>query len=110
MWRALANRILELGWIDRNSTLEPGLFGLAKSHPGMTIWFTIDWLKYADKIMEEAKQQNLDIDNKPLVAYKCSVEEYENNFKEKELADIKEYSDYASVYSQVRKEITEDGE
>lgn len=110
MWKALASKIPELGWIDRNSTLSSKLFGIAKCHPGMTVWFTIDWIRYADKIIIEAEQQGIDIDNKPLVAYKCSIEEYEDEYKGKELVDIKEYNDYAAIYNQTRKEITEHGE
>ena len=110
MWKALAKRIPELGWIDRNSTLASGLFGIAKCHPGMTVWFTIDWITYADKIMAEAEKNGIDINRKPLVAYKCSQSEYVNEFSGKELADIKEYNDYAAIYNKVRKEITKDGE
>ena len=110
MWKALANSIPELGWINRNSTISHELFTIAKCHPGMTVWFTIDWVKYTEKITTKAEQENIDINYKPLVAYKCSMSEYETEFKGKELADIKDYNDYAAVYNQVRKEITENGE
>lgn len=110
MWKALASKIPELGWIDRNSTLVPGLFGLAQCHPGMSIWFTIDWVKYSDKITTKAKEEDIDIDKRPLVAYKCSQSEYEAEYKGKELTDVKEYNDYAAIYNQTRKEITEHGE
>lgn len=110
MWKALAKRVPELGWLDKNTTLSPALFGIAQCHPGMTVWFTIDWEKYTDKVKEEAVQENIDIDKRPLVAYKCSVEEYEQSYKGKELADIKQYNDYASVYNEVRKENFDHGE
>lgn len=110
MWKALAKAIPELGWIDRNSTLVPALFGLAECHPGMPFWFTIDWKNYADKMMSEAQQENIDIDKRPFVAYKCSQAKYETEYKGKELANIKQYNDYAVLYNQIRKEITEHGE
>ena len=109
MWKALASKIPELGWIDRNSTFESKLFALAECHPGMTIWFTIDWVRYAEKITTKAELENIDIDKRPLVAYKCSLSKYETDYKGKELADIKEYNDYAAIYNQVRKEITKNG-
>lgn len=110
MWKALAKRVPELGWIDRNSTLTHELFTIAKCHPGMTVWFTIDWVTYSQMINEKAREQNIDIDLKPFVAYKCSMSEYEKKFKGKELADLKDYNDYAAIYNEVRKETTKDGE
>lgn len=110
MWKALASKIPELGWIDRNSTLVPRLFAIAQCHPGMPIWFTIDWVKYEAKITEKAEQEKINIENRPLVAYKCSLSKYETDYKGKELADIKKYDDYAAIYNQTRKEITEHGE
>ena len=109
MWKALAKTIPELGWIDRNSTLCPELFGIAQAHPGMPVWFTIDWVKYTQMINQKAEEKNIDIDHKPLVAYKCSQSEYESKFKGKELAEPKSYNDYATIYNQIRKETTEDG-
>lgn len=109
MWKALAKRIPELGWLDRNSTLSSELFGIAQCHPGMPVWFTIKWEEYTNKINAKAEEENIDIDKRPLVAYKCSQSEYEAEYKGKELADIKEYNDYAAIYNQTRKEITEHG-
>lgn len=110
MWKALAKRIPELGWLDRNSTLVPEMFIIASCHPGMTFWFTIDWVKYSQAIIQKAKEQGIDIDNRSFVAYKCSLEKYETKYKGKELASKKEYHDYASIYNEVRKEMTKDGE
>lgn len=110
MWKALASKIPELGWLDRNSTLSSKLFGIAQCHPGMPVWFTIKWEEYTDKINAKAEEEKIDIDKRPLVAYKCSQEKYEENYKGKELVNKKEYNDYAAIYNQTRKEITEHGE
>ena len=110
MWKALAKRIPELGWLDRNSTLSVELFGIAQCHPGMPVWFTIRWEDYTNKINAKAEEESIDIDKRPLVAYKCSLSKYETEYKGKELAKIKEYNDYAAIYNQIRKETTKDGE
>lgn len=68
-WRALCSRIPELAWVDRNSTISPELFGIAKKHPGLVLRFGIDFVKYCDKITNRAKELGVDIDNKPLVTY-----------------------------------------
>lgn len=109
-WKALAKKIPELGWIDRNSTLTHELFAIAKCHPGIAFNFTVDWVKYSQMINQKAKEMGLDIDNKPFVAYACSFAEYENKFYEKQLADKKTYNDYVKEIAEVRKEVTDNGE
>lgn len=109
MWKAMAKAIPELGWLDRNTTLCHELFTIAKCHPGMPVWFTIDWVRYTQKIQNKAREEDVDIGSNPLVAHRCSQSEYEL-YKDKTLCKPKEYNDYATVFNQIRKEITEDGE
>lgn len=114
-WHALSSRIPELGWIRRNSTLTDELFGICKKHPGMAFWFTLDFVKYTNKINEKAKNMGIDIDNKPLVAYKCSKKDYEEKYKNKELAPARCWYDFQkevadsekddSVQEEMQKEI-----
>ena len=92
-WSALAERIPELGWLKRNSTLTPELFGIAKKHPGMIVRFTIDYVKYCDMITKKAEKQGIDIDNKPLVSYVYSHDVYEK-YKDKKFASIRTKQDY----------------
>ena len=92
-WSALASRIPELNWLKRNSTLTPGLFGIAKKHPGMIMRFTIDYEKYCDMITRKAEKQGIDIDHKPLVSYVYSQDVYEK-YKDKKFASIRTKQDY----------------
>jgi len=68
-WGCLCDRIPELGWIDRNSTLRDEMFAIAKKHPGLVLRFGIDYCKYCTKIEERAEREGIDIDHKPLVTY-----------------------------------------
>lgn len=108
-WKALASKIPELGWIDRNSNICHELFAIAKSHPGLAFNFTVDWVRYSQMINKKAEEAGIDIDNKPFMAYICSQEDYEKLFKGKQLAKKKEYNDYVKEVAEVRKE-TKDGE
>lgn len=74
-WRALCSRIPELGWVNRNSTISDGLFGIAKKHPGLVLRFGIDFVKYCDKITDRANELGVDIDNKPLVLYQWGADD-----------------------------------
>ena len=74
-WRALCSRIPELGWVNRNSTLSDGLFGIAKKHPGLVLRFGIDFVKYCDKIESRANELGIDIDHKPLVLYQWGADD-----------------------------------
>lgn len=68
-WKALGDRIPELGWLRRNSTMTDEFFAIAKKHPGLTIRFGIDYPKYCATIESRAEELGLDIDHKPLVLY-----------------------------------------
>ena len=68
-WSAMCDRIPELAWIKRNSTMTNELFRIAKMHPGLILRFGIDFPKYCTKITNRAKELGIDIDNKPLVNY-----------------------------------------
>ena len=71
-WAMMCSRIPELAWVNRNSTICPELFGIAKKHPGLVLRFGIDFVKYCTKIENRAKELGKDIDNKPLVTYQWS--------------------------------------
>lgn len=92
-WHALSRRIPELGWIERNTTLCPELFGMAKMHPGTIFRFGIKFAEYGNKIMKKAKQEGIDIDNKPFVTYAYSQDVYEK-YKDKKFAPIRTKQDY----------------
>jgi hypothetical protein len=68
-WGALCERIPELGWVNRNSTLNLEMFAIAKKHPGLVIRFGIDFVKYCRKIEAIAEKDGIDIDHKPLFTY-----------------------------------------
>lgn len=68
-WGCLCQRIPELGWIKRNSTMTDYLFYIAKKHPGLVIKFGINFEKYCEKIERAAEEQGIDIDHKPLFMY-----------------------------------------
>ena len=68
-WAKLCERIPELAWLKRNSTISNKLFSIAKKHPGLVLRFGIDFVKYCDKIESRASELGIDIDHKPLVLY-----------------------------------------
>jgi hypothetical protein len=84
--RELARRIPEIKWMLRNTNFNFGLFALAKMHPGSQFNFTVNWVEYSEMISAKAKAQGIDLDNKPLVSYKCNYEDFENKFYKAELA------------------------
>lgn len=74
-WAMLCTRIPELAWLNRNTTICPELFGIAKKHPGLVLRFGIDFVKYCDKITNRANELGIDIDNKPLVMYQWGADD-----------------------------------
>ena len=68
-WAKLCERIPELAWLKRNSTISGELFSIAKKHPGLVLRFGIDFVKYCAKIESRASELGIDIDHKPLVLY-----------------------------------------
>lgn len=99
-WRALCSRIPELGWINRNSTISDGLFGIAKKHPGLVLRFGIDFVKYCDKITNRASELGIDIDNKPLVLYQWGANDVPN--VDGVLNPLKTKQDYAKELKAVQ--------
>lgn len=99
-WRALCSRIPELGWINRNSTISDGLFGIAKKHPGLVLRFGIDFVKYCDKITNRASELGIDIDNKPLVLYQWGANDVPN--VDGVLNPLKTKQDYAEELKAVQ--------
>lgn len=100
----LASRIPELAWMRRNTTISNELFGFAKMHPGIPLYFTIDWVKYGGKIIKKAEKAGLDINHKPFVAYCCSKSTFETMFKGKELCEKKTDKDYAQEIFEIDNE------
>lgn len=109
-WKCLAKRIPELGWLDRNTSITRELFAIAKEHPGMAFFFTVDWVRYANMIEEKAEAMGIDIDNKPFVAYKCSREDYLEKYNVKHLAEKKQFYHYMKEINAAEKESLEDAE
>lgn len=68
-WAKLCERIPELAWLKRNSTISGELFSIAKKHPGLVLRFGVDFVKYCAKIESRANELGIDIDHKPLVLY-----------------------------------------
>jgi len=103
-WHKLSERIPELGWIERNTYITRRLFGIAKKHPGISFFFTVKWEEYADRISWNARQNRLDIDNKPFVSYKCSQKNFANIYSKKQLAPKRTELDYAKEIWEVDQE------
>lgn len=87
-WNYLCDRIPELDWLRRNSTLTEKMFDYAAQQPGMSFWFTIDWPRYMAKL--ESQPESVSVQRagsgsepSPFVAYKCSAEEYRKHYKDK---------------------------
>lgn len=104
-WGCLCQRIPELAWIKRNSTLTDELFAIAKKHPGLTIRFGIDFVKYCGKIEAKAEELGIDIDHKPLVCYQWNEQVREQN-KDKQICPLKTKDDYATALLEIEKSPT----
>ena len=102
-WLALCSRIPELNWLNRNSTLTPEYFGIAKKHPGMIFRFTVDFPRYSKLITEKAEKQGIDIDNKPFVCYVYPHDVYEK-YKDKKFANRRTKQDYLDEIEAARAE------
>jgi len=87
-WNYLCDRIPELDWLRRNSTLTERMFDIAAMQPGMSFWFTIDWCGYEAKLAAQPEPVSVqsagpDTEYAPFAAYKCSAEEYRKHYKDK---------------------------
>lgn len=87
-WNLLCDKVPELNWIRRNSTLTREMFSIAAQHPGMSFWFTIDWPRYVAMLeslpeLVSVQKAESEYGPKPFVAYKCSAEEYRKHYKDK---------------------------
>lgn len=100
-WHCLAQRIPELAWLDRWSTLTDALFALAKKHPDVPFGFTVKWLEYSSMIEEKAEKMGIDIDHKAFVVY-AAKESLAKEINETHLmAPYKTKEDYKSVLDEV---------
>ena len=76
-WEMLAQRVPELKWLMRNTTLNREMFSLAAQHPGMTFWCNVDWPKYAKKLQEQCPE----ISERPFACHKTSLKDYKEIYK-----------------------------
>lgn len=76
-FRILCDKVPELGWLRRNSTFSDKLFDISRDHPGMTFWFSVDWVRYVEKL----QAQSSSVLRSPFVSRKSSVEDYLENAK-----------------------------
>ena len=95
-WHELCKRIPELGWLERNSTLNDRMFDLAAMHAGMSFWFSVDWVGYEKKLNSYS-----DTVLKPFFSRKASVEEY------KAIADKNDKALMCRYFNDVLKEVNE---
>lgn len=103
----LCERIPELDWIRRNSLgLGPELFNMAKRHPGLGFQFTIDWVRYGQKIIEAAQAEGIDIDNKPFVAFKCNYKDFDDKYRFKTLGPKRRTVSYKDEFKEVEKDLS----
>lgn len=103
-WKKLSEKVPELGWIDRNSTLSKELFNLAAQHPGMNFYFTVDWVRYADMIRAKAEQYGMDIDNRPFVVWAGPNWQKEEMNEKYKLAEKRKKSYYIQEDIEAEKE------
>ena len=85
-WNYLCDRIPELDWLRRNSTLTKGMFDFAAMQPGMSFWFTVQWVEYAEKIKAQPGPEfgsKQGPESTPYSVYKCSADEYRKHYKDK---------------------------
>ena len=98
-WAKLCESVPELGWIVRNSTFTDALFDIAAQHPGMSLWFSVDWARYEAKIQSQLQNEE---QKKDLVRSRvCSVEDYQK---------LKEQTDNAvviRVFNDILKEVND---
>lgn len=86
----IAERVPEVAWIVRNSTLTPELLELACQHVGVPFVFTIDWVRYAKKLREIEKDLKA-----PYVTY-LTTKEACDKYKDKLLSDRRNINDYTA--------------
>lgn len=96
-WNYLCDKIPELDWLRRNSTLTDRMFDLAVMHPGMSFWFSVDWVRYEAKLQAQSES----VLEKPFVSRKASVEEYKKVAKHNNKGLLCRY------FSDVLKEVNE---
>ena len=109
-WKCLCQRIPELAWIERNSTLTDQMFANAKKHPGMPLYFSVDWDRYIAMIEQKAEEQGIDIDHKALVVYSASRARAKEINESHKLAPTRTKKDVADILNEVDKEMLEYGE
>jgi len=101
-WHALCDKIPELDWIRRNSTFSDTMFTIAKEHPGMSFWFSLDWVRYYNMLKEQPLVTEEDKNIHAFGAYKCSAEEYRKHYKDK-TATLRVLNDVLKEVQEVEK-------
>lgn len=105
----LVQRLPELAWLVRNTNYDPGLFEVAVQHPGMPIPFALNAVSYCDMIQQKAKEKGLDIDNRPLIAYRCSGKDYHEKYEPmNKFCYVPPKSEYVSVIMEEENNIKEE--
>lgn len=105
-WCALCRRIPELAWINRNTTISSKLFGIALEHPGLGIQFVIDYPRYCALIEKRAKQDGIDIDKRPLVAFRCSEQAFNDKYRFKTIETKKKLTEFKDVFKSVEHDLS----
>jgi hypothetical protein len=52
------------------------MFDLAVKHPGMSFFFSVDWIRYEDKLLAQTK--SISVQEKPFVTRKVSAADYKH--------------------------------
>ena len=104
-WDAMCDRIPELDWIKRNSTLTYDMFAIAKKHPGLVLRFGINFSKYCSTIESRAEELGIDIDHKPLVIYQWGASDCPR-VEGASLDPVKTKQDYIKEIEEARAGIT----
>lgn len=105
--KALASRIPEFAFLLKWSYFDPGLFKLAKQHPGIAFCFNFKWCEYGSMIEKKAEEQGIDIDHKPFFAYITKKEKLDQLRKEYKIMPNPVKEDYIAVLDDLEKEADE---
>lgn len=87
--------VVELGWLQRNTTISEELFELARRHAGTPFIFTIKFVEYARMIEEKAKERGIDTYTEPpFVTRSCSPEEWKEKYKDLKISGPRHWQAY----------------
>lgn len=102
-FRKASKYFKEVEWMLRNTYYKDHLFAVAKAHPGIPIYFTIDYCKLFDNVTAQLNAAGIDpTENKPFVSLQFNPDEYTIELSEGDLCPNK--ATYTSKLKQWRKE------